>query len=102
MIHELTIKRLSALSFFKLCLIGNTVSFVLVWIMLSIPALFGSPLVRWEDEYISGTMATFAGPLVVVALGLLLSTALSLFAYVGLLVFSCYKNITLGYLPETV
>ena len=102
MVHELTIKRLTGFSFFKLCFIGNTVSFVLLWIMISIPALLGTPIVKWEDDYITGTMTVIAGPLVVVALGLVFSMTQSLFAYCGLLLFSCYKNITLGYLPQKV
>lgn len=100
MTRKLTINRLNGLSFFKLCFIGNTVSFVLVWIGVSIPALFGSPLVKWEDEYISGTMSMFAGPLAVAALGLLFSMAQFMFAYLGLMLFSSFANITIGYRPE--
>ena len=102
MLQQITVKRLGAVNFFKLCLIGNTVSFGVVWITLSIFALVGSPLVRWEDEYITGTMTIIAGPVVVAALGLLFSVVQSLFAYIGLLIYSRYKNITLSYLPETV
>ena len=86
MLQQITVKRLSAANFFKLCLIGNTVSFGVVWITLSIFALVGSPVVRWEDEYITGTMTVFAGPVVVAALGLLFSMVQSLFAYIGLLI----------------
>ncbi|MES2626453.1 MAG: hypothetical protein V4628_14305 [Pseudomonadota bacterium] len=98
--QQLPVKRINILSFLKLCLIGNSVSFVVVWILLSIPAMVGAPIVKWEDEYITGVMTVVAGPVVVAALGLVFSVVQALFAGIGLFLYSRFAKISITFLAD--
>lgn len=98
MLQQLTVQRLSARSFFKLCMIGNAFTIILVWACLTISTLAGAPLVTWEDEFVTGKWTTIVGPTVVGIVVLLCCVLQSVLACVGLLLFSKFRNITLNYL----
>ncbi len=97
MLQQLTVQRLSLRTFFKLCLIGNMFTFILIGAGLTVSALLGAPLVAWEDEYVTGRWTTIVGPVVVVIAGLMCCVVQSLLACLGLLLFARFRTITIGY-----
>jgi hypothetical protein len=98
MLQQMTVQRLSVRTFFKLCLIGNSFTIILVWMWLTASALMGAPLVAWEDEYVTGKWTTIVGPVVVVVAVLLCCAVQTLLASLGLLLFAKFRSITIGYI----
>ncbi len=99
MAQALRVRRLRGTSVFKLILIGNVISLMLLCGVLSVPAVFGVKVLSWNGEHITGPLALLMGPLGGLLAGVLLGLLVGLLTYVGLRVFSFFTVLELEYEP---
>ncbi len=95
--QTVTIGRLRGASIFKIILIGNALSFTLFCGIMSIPALMGFQVLKWNNQYIIGPWAILAGPVLGLVAGLMLGLVFGFSTYVGLKIFSCFQSLELEY-----
>lgn len=99
MTQTIQIKRLRGASIFKLCILGNCIGFMLLSMVLSIPAFFGSDVLKWNETYLTGVLALIAGPFLGAFIGGLCGLFSGVFMYVGLRVYALFRVIEIEYLP---
>lgn len=99
MTQVIQIKRLRGASIFKLCILGNCIGFTLVCMGLSIPAFFGSDVLKWNDTYLTGGPALIAGPFVGLFIGGMCGLFSGFFMYIGLRIYALFRTIEIEYQP---
>lgn len=95
--QNLTIKRLSLGSIFKLTLIGLVVGLLPLMIVFGIMGVFGMETVKWEDEPVTGPAALIAAPLIGLLIAVIFTILLSPVMWLGQWLYAKYKSVTIRY-----
>ena len=98
--NTLTVKRIRGGSIFKFILLGSIIGFILFTTFLGIFALMGFEILKWNDEYITGIKGLIASPFLGAFLGVIFGLFNSIIIYIGLLVYSRFKDISIEYIPS--
>ncbi len=98
---EITIKKISKRSLFKLLFIGFSLSFFVFFLICGIASIFGAETVKWEETPVTG----ITGLLLALAMWPIFSFCLTLFMWsfvaFGLWIYSLVKPLNLVF-KETV
>ena len=95
----LTIQRLRGATIFKLILLGNTIGAAVLMSVLGIFTLFGTEIIQWDGQYLTGMRGLLLSPLIGTVLGFIFGLFTALFTYVGLRLFARFKLFTIEYVP---
>ncbi|MCU8357017.1 hypothetical protein OC503_21455, partial [Vibrio vulnificus] len=92
---EITVKKISKRSLFKMLFIGFSLSFFVFFLMCGIASIFGAETVKWEDTPVTGV----SGLLLALAMWPIFSFFLALFMWCfvafGLWIYSLAKPLNL-------
>lgn len=95
MFQEITVRRVSAGTLYKLVAIGSSVTFLLFSVLMGCFALFGAHTVFWNNRPLTGVSGLVASPFI----GLLIAVIFTLFLgssmAFGLWLYSKFKPMTL-------
>ncbi len=98
---EITVKKISKRSLFKMLFIGFSLSFFVFFLMCGIASIFGAETVKWEETPVTGV----SGLLLALAMWPIFSLFLALFMWCfvafGLWIYSLAKPLNLVF-KETV
>lgn len=99
--EQLTFRRISSGSIFKIIFVGSWIGSVPVFLFLSMFAATGAEFMSWNGKYITGLTALVTGPL----LGLFMATFFGAFVgsatALGLWIYSKFHTLTLFVSLET-
>lgn len=96
----ITIKRFTAISSFKIVVIGVSIAMMAFTVLMGFFALFGAQTVHWNQHAITGISGLIASPL----MGIFMAAMFSLFGWFGFMfsfwLFSLFRNLTIEYIAD--
>ncbi|EGU44309.1 hypothetical protein A3712_07990 [Vibrio sp. HI00D65] len=99
---EITVKKISKRSLFKMLFIGFSLSFFVFFLICGVASIFGAETVKWEQTPVTG----LSGLLLALAMWPMFSLFLTLFmwcfAAFGLWIFSLVKPLKLVFKETTI
>jgi len=98
--QTLTVKKISAGTIYKLCAIGFSSGFAIIFLIFSILAAFGMETLEWGDQHITGVKALLFGPLMGLLMALIFTAIVGSIIAFGLWVYSFFKGINIEYTIE--
>jgi len=98
--QELTIRKLSKRTLFKILLIGLCGGIMPLCVLMGILSLFGANTVEVNGHYLTGLTGFIAAPIIGLFVGVLLSAISWVFSCIGLWIYSLYSSLTICYKPE--
>jgi len=95
MFQEITVKRVSAGTLYKLVAIGSSITFVLFSILMGCFALFGAHTVTWNHHPLIGVSGLVASPFIGLFIAAIFTIFLGSGMVFGLWLYSKFKPMTL-------
>jgi presenilin-like A22 family membrane protease len=100
--ETLLVSRVRGASLVKLIVLGYVIGSTFITSIFGIAALFGVEILQWNEQYVTGIKGLIASPFIGAVLGLFFGLFAVLFVYIGLKIYSFFRDLTLEYVPSKV
>lgn len=95
--EQVEVKKISAGTMYKLFAIGLTVGFLPLFLLFGILGAFGTEVLIWNDQPVTGIKAIFVGPFMAVFMSLIFTALIGSICAFGLWVFSFFKPLKIEF-----